>query len=246
MANFQIKIFSQKCFKFLLSILPKVIRRFIISQFKVDIIEEYKRNLQNFRSEQIGIPGINLNQIHIKNLRILENREKLLELLPKNAIVAELGVDTGDFSRLIIKKTNPKKIHLIDAWGSNRYNNSKKEAVLKRFEREIDNNLLEVNLGYSTQVLKLFKDNYFDWIYIDTDHSYNTTKSELEIAAEKVKNTGIICGHDYFMGNWVSGYKYGVIEAVHEFCVNHNWEILYLTIEQSIPPSFALRKIELT
>ena len=100
-----------------------------------------------------------------------------------------------------------------------------------------------MHIGNSIDLLTEFEDNYFDWIYIDTNHSYNTTKNELEVAAKKVKDNGLICGHDYIMGNWTSGYKYGVIEALHEFCVLYNWEIIYLTIEQSIPPSFAIRKI---
>ena len=37
-----------------------------------------------------------------------------------------------------------------------------------------------------------FKDDYFDWIYIDTDHSYPTTIGELEAYAPKIKENGII------------------------------------------------------
>lgn len=36
-----------------------------------------------------------LEEKHIKNLKVVLNRNKLLELLPKNAIVAELGVGEG-------------------------------------------------------------------------------------------------------------------------------------------------------
>jgi hypothetical protein len=37
--------------------------------------------------------------------------------------------------------------------------------------------------------------------------------------------------------------RYGVIEAVHEFCVREGWEILYLTMDGRTASSFALRKI---
>ena len=37
--------------------------------------------------------------------------------------------------------------------------------------------------------------------------------------------------------------KYGVIEAVHEFCVVNNYEIVYMTLEWSGHNSFALSRI---
>ncbi len=230
-------------YKFLLRIIPKRIKNSILRKYKEEIEGNYDKYLLSIKAQQFDLPRLDLSQKHIRNLKVIEDRTRLLDFLPKNAVVAELGVDTGDFSSLIISKTKPAKIHLIDSWDTNRYSNSKRESVIARFEKEIENDLLEINTGYSIQVLEKFENNYFDWIYIDTDHSYNTTKHELDIASRKVKNNGIICGHDYYMGNWIAGYKYGVIEAVHEFCFEHNWEIIYLTIEQSIPPSFAIRRM---
>lgn len=230
-------------FRLLLKIIPKVIKNSLLGKYKEVVEKDYENHISRLRSKQFNLPRYDLKEKHIKNLKVIENRARLLEFLPKNAVVAELGVDTGDFSSLIIRKTKPQRIHLIDSWDSVRYSSSKKEAVIARFKNEIDDNTLEINEGYSITILEKFDDAYFDWVYIDTDHSYNTTKKELEIAAKKLKKDGIICGHDYYLGNWVGNYKYGVIEAVHEFCVANNWEIIFLTIEQSINPSFAIRKI---
>jgi predicted O-methyltransferase YrrM len=90
--------------------------------------------------------------------------------------------------------------------------------------------------------LQTFDNGYFDWVYIDTDHSYKLTRQELEICRDKVKDGGIIAGHDYHMGNWVEGHKYGVIEAVYSFCVDFEWEIIYLTSD-IIEASFAIRRL---
>lgn len=223
--------------------LPKKFKNSILKNYKEEILRNYDKYLLNVKALEFDLPRLELTERHIRNIKIIEDRNLLLELLPKNGVIAELGVDNGDFSFLILSKTTPKKLHLIDAWDSERYNNSKKDFVFNRFEKEISEGVVEVNIGYSIEVLKTFENNYFDWIYIDTDHTYITTKKELAIASEKVKRKGIIIGHDYYMGNWVAGYKYGVIEAVHEFCVLNNWELIYLTIEQSIPPSFAIRKL---
>jgi hypothetical protein len=96
----------------------------------------------------------------------------------------------------------------------------------------------------STDAAGDFQDDYFDWIYIDTDHSHKTTLEELLKYASKVKKDGIIAGHDYSMGNWVRSYRYGVIEAVHEFCVVYGWELVYLTLEPIEKQSFAIRRIQ--
>ena len=70
------------------------------------------------------------------------------------------------------------------------------------------------------------------------------TREELVKYASKVKRDGIIAGHDYTMGNWDSLNRYGVIEAVHEFCVKYGWELVYLTLESAENQSFAIKRIQ--
>ena len=190
------------------------------------------------------IPKYELSDIHIKNAKLLTSREELLKILPQNGVVAELGVDEGDFSELIQSINNPDRLHLIDYWGSERYSQTKRDKVEKRFQTKVADKTVEINLGFSTTVVEQFKDNYFDWIYIDTDHSYKTTIKELELYSKKVKIDGIISGHDYILGNWNGVVRYGVIEAVYEFCAKNNWEIIYVTTELNTNPSFAIRRIK--
>lgn len=189
------------------------------------------------------IPKYELNEKHISNLRVITDREKLLELLPKNAVVAEIGVDKGEYSELILRITKPEKLHLIDMWSSKRYHEKLMKTVKNKFHKEISEKTIIINRGVSTEAVNGFEDNYFDWIYIDTGHSYETTAEELKLYSQKVKPSGIIAGHDFIIGNWDSGFRYGVIEAVYEFCVNNDWEIIYLTMEINNNPSFAIRRI---
>jgi hypothetical protein len=190
-----------------------------------------------------SIPKHELRPMHVSNARLLTSREELLELLPKNGVVAELGVDEGHFSKKIFTINKPKKLHLIDFWGSKRFNQKKKAGVENLFAEEISTKTVEINLGLSTTVVYQFNAEYFDWIYIDTTHAYQLTIDELEAYRSKIKKGGIIAGHDYIVGNWNGVVRYGVIEAVHEFCVRHNWEILYITTELNNHPSFAIREI---
>ena len=189
------------------------------------------------------IPKIEIDDMHIRNTKILTNREKLLTILPKDGIVAEIGVDKGDFSKKIFEITSPKNFHLVDSWDNVRYNKRKEEKLLQIFEDLIKERKVKVHIGQSTVISNHFNDNYFDWIYIDTSHSYMNTIEELNLYSKKIKQGGIIAGHDYIIGNWTDMIRYGVIEAVYEFCVNNEWEIIYITMELNENPSFAIRKI---
>jgi len=191
-----------------------------------------------------SIPKLNLQQKHINHLKVLLDRQSLLDALPAGAVVAEIGVNEGEFSEMILKTTKPSKLHLVDAWGDpTRYTDDLKLKVKDKFKAEIAAGKVEINVGFSTDVLAKFPDRYFDWVYVDTDHTYTTTAAELGILRTKMKPGGIIAGHDYTLGNWISGFRYGVIEAVHELCVKDDWELVYLTSETHQCRNFAIRKL---
>jgi hypothetical protein len=213
-------------------------------QLPNDIVIEYKRRAELAKEAELNaMPRVKLKKIHIQNCKLLLDREELLECLPKNSVIAEIGVDQGAFSQKILDVCSPQKLHLIDAWHSEHYHEGLALLVEEKFSEHISNNLIEINKGLSTEVIDKFPEHYFDWVYIDTVHDYVTTKLELEKYSKKIKEGGIIAGHDYTMGNWVKGYKYGVIEAVHEFCVNNKWELVFLTADFTENQSFAIRKL---
>ena len=189
------------------------------------------------------IPKVPLAEEHMKCCELLLNRAALLPRLPQNAIVAELGVASGTFSERILELAKPQRLHLIDAWGNDRYHQGLFDLVSAKFRGRVEDGSVVIHRELSTRAADLFEDDYFHWIYIDTDHSYATTREELARYAPKVKQNGVIAGHDYAMGDWARSFRYGVIEAVHEFCVNHHWEFVYLTLEPTEKQSFAIRRI---
>jgi hypothetical protein len=211
----------------------------------LEVAEQVVQHLaQQRKLRENQIPKIALNPEHVENCELLLNRGQLLSKMKMHGVVAEIGVDEGKFSQLIHKKVKPQKFHLIDMWGTDRFHDGKFDAVKSYFSDEIEEGSVEIHKNLSTKAVDDFEDGYFDWVYIDTDHSYETTRDELQLYAPKMKPGGIIAGHDYRMGNWVSMYRYGVIEAVHEFCVEHHWELIYLTAEPTESQSFAIRKMQ--
>lgn len=179
---------------------------------------------------------------HIRNLRVYLDRETMLaQLLPKGGVVAEMGVDRGDFSQSILDIADPRELHLIDPWSTRRYGDLKWGDVSSRFSAEVEAGRVSIHRGCSTEVMAGFPDGHFDWVYIDTTHAYELTMEELAISMRKVRGGGIIAGHDYVSGNVDKRLRYGVVEAVHEFCIEKKWEMVGLTHEPHRYLSFALR-----
>lgn len=116
--------------------------------------------------------------------------------------------------------------------------------MCQKFASQITEGQCQIHRKPSTEAVGDFPDQYFDWIYIDTTHSYALTKQELNLYARKLKPKGILAGHDYTMGNWRAQLRYGVMEAVHEFCQSAGFRIKYLTMDLTENQSFAIEKIE--
>src|SRR5205085_1130783 len=106
------------------------------------------------------------------------NRANLLRYLPKQGVVAEIGVDNGGYSRRIIEMNAPKKLHLVDPWGdaSDEYVQTYKlrgkpmqerfEAVTEQFKDATAQGTVEIHRGYSYDIVPTFPEAYFDWVFV--------------------------------------------------------------------------------
>lgn len=162
-------------------------------------------------------------------------RIEFLFKLPKRGKVAEIGVAEGSFSECILKINDPKELHLIDCWEHQNWsyrsdwcNAPQKEqdkrfkSVTEKFEKYPQ---VIIHKGYSLEVVKIFPDHYFDWIYIDSNHTYKAVKKDLEAWFPKIRSNGIIAGHDYTCKPY---FPMGVIQAVDEFIEKHDIEMFLI------------------
>ncbi|WP_183828494.1 class I SAM-dependent methyltransferase [Rhizobium sp. BK377] len=187
-------------------------------------------------------PRTFLDYAHTEEAKLLPDRGKLLDKLPKGGIVAELGVAEGEFSEQILARNLPAQLYLVDPWNMDRYSEGL-EIINSKFGPEIAEGRVVICQGTSLDMLSQFSDETFDWIYIDTDHSFALTWDELLLANRKVKQDGRIAGHDFCTGNTVKPVVYGVVEAVNKFCVKYGWRFEFLTLEPDAHFSYCLKRI---
>ena len=178
-----------------------------------------------------------LEKKHIHHCQLLEDRLKMLEHMPKNAVCAEIGILRCEFSESILEITQPSKLHLIDI------DPTAINIAREKIKDKIASGQVEVHLGDSAATLMAMSENHFDWIYVDGDHSYVGAKRDLEAARLKLKPNGLIAVNDYVYFSISDFQKYGVLEAVNDFCINHNFEMLFLAFQGRSYNDVVLRQI---
>lgn len=133
--------------------------------------------------------------------KIYNSRINMLSLVKKHAKICELGVLKGDFAEIIMGVCDPEEFVIIDIWPkdlmSGDVNGNNLEAFkgekLFRYvtERFRYSSSTKIHRELTTQGLKRYKDNYFDLIYIDADHTYEAVIKDLNAAFKKNKKRRI-------------------------------------------------------
>ena len=217
-----------------------------------DFIEYKKRFLEatknwnnekwnNFDDNPFLLSAPMLQESQVKNCRFVESRLKMLEYLPKNSVVAEVGTQYGHFAEKILAIAKPKKLHLLD------YNFDLFKAEISKKQKSllqegIENGTVELHEGDSSTSLSSFPDEYFDWIYIDADHAYQGVCKDIQQGYTKVKAAGMMVFNDYTNWSVCEVMPYGVAKAVNEFCIANNWELVFFAFQALGYHDVAIRK----
>jgi predicted O-methyltransferase YrrM len=152
--------------------------------------------------------------------------------------VCEIGVYEGDYSSIILSALPSCEMYLIDLWDpldndffySEFEEDQLKQVYTKVKDRFNENSNVKIIKGDSKKLFEDFEDEYFDWIYIDGDHSYEGVCSDLKNWFPKVKRGGVISGHDFDPDlSWDVASKFGVNRAINDFFGDTNE--MYLTSE---------------
>ncbi len=177
-----------------------------------------------------------LSEWHLKNSRVLPSRDRILELMPRGGVCAEVGTQTGDFARRILNILKPARLHIFDIDFT--------PFDRAGFQAALAEGTVELHQGDSSSRLAALPDRSFDFIYIDGDHAYEGVAKDLAEAARKIKDDGWIVCNDYTIYSPVEQIPYGVCRAVNEFCWQHGFEIVYLGLQYWSYHDVALRRMK--
>jgi hypothetical protein len=164
--------------------------------------------------------------IMLPELQKVPSRREISVFLKKFnfKILCEVGVRDGE-NLCNILKAEPTEMVAVDIWKED--TNFRSRNPLYFSQADLDRQLnvviglqkthpsIRIVRDLSVEAAKQFPDNYFDYVYIDADHSYEAVRDDIKAWYPKVRQFGVLGGHDYIR-NQEKIFE-GVNKAVNEF-----------------------------
>jgi predicted O-methyltransferase YrrM len=114
--------------------------------------------------------------------------------------IAEVGVRNGETTTHLLTNCNLFQYFLVDCVQND----------------ELYHSLCQDRVSFllmkSNEAVQFIKDGCLDLVFIDADHSYEACLQDIALWYPKVRDGGVICGHDY-----LNSAHQGVERAVKEF-----------------------------
>jgi ubiquinone/menaquinone biosynthesis C-methylase UbiE len=170
-----------------------------------------------------------------------KTRNELLNIVPKNCKFLELGVFRGEFAKEILQAVNPSELYLVDIWsgemgsgdkdGDNYVKvNDMRSVYLGLFHQVKNKSNIYLVRCESVPFLQSCKENYFDAVYVDADHSEEAVYNDMVNSLRVIKPGGLLMGHDY---------HHQIKTAVDRFCIDYKQRIVDVTDDGC--PSFVIK-----
>lgn len=153
----------------------------------------------------------------------------LSRLSGENLIGAEIGVFIADLSSRLLARPDIT-LYMVDAWATSEadseytksgdfHSNLSQAQQDNYFQYAYERVLFAGNRAKiirkpSIEAAKDIAAGSLDFVFIDADHSYKGCKDDIEAWLPKLKQGGLLCGHDY---NNIDFPCFGVNQAVDEF-----------------------------
>lgn len=164
----------------------------------------------------------------------------------KKIVGAEIGVERGKYSEVLFKAIPNLKLWMVDPlvpYGDYRQHVSKMQ--MDQFYNEIihkfKNEDCVIARDFSMNIVKDMADNSLDFVYIDGNHDFINTANDLVEWLKKVKNGGIIAGHDYT--HFVKEFnRCDVKYVIDAYTKSFNIPTWYITNEKTSPSWFWVKE----
>ncbi len=174
-----------------------------------------------------------------KNNIMRKRWDLIIKIMRKrpHAIGAEIGVWRGtNAQRILANLQGIEKYYCVDPWQL--YSEHAKTLRVQSKERVYPHqraygdflqrvkpwkNKVIIVRKMSMDALSLIPDEYLDWVFIDANHAYEYAKQDIIGWSAKVKQGGIIFGHDFYdKQKVIREVPFGVQRAVKELISNYH------------------------
>lgn len=199
-----------------------------------------------------------LQQEHVSGAKLFANRDELIRSISSErdvSAVAELGVAYGDFSAFILDTLRPSRFDAFDIfkfhewkqiWGKSSAETlggkTHIEYYQTRFRPQIEEGIVKIFVGDSSEKLQEQSDRFYDLIYIDGAHDLEGVRKDATASCAKVKDDGYLVFNDYIMHDYFLNERYGVVYVVNELCTRQHWRITHFAFQQGMFCDIALRR----
>lgn len=157
--------------------------------------------------------------------------DEILKRLPSGPVVgAEIGVFAGRTSAMLLKRED-LTLYMVDPWKAFVADNiviADDEEQEKNLSKAKDSTEFAVNRRHvirmtSTIAAQCIDDKSLDFVFIDGDHSYLAVGADIAAWNVKLKDGGLLCGHDYANNEYIFGNE--VKRAVDGYAKVHGIEV---------------------
>lgn len=136
---------------------------------------------------------------------------------------AELGVETGKYSEVLLKANPDLTLYCVDAWQAYRgyrehVTQAKVDGLMATAMERLKpfGDRVKFIRKFTNDAAKDFPAKSLDFVYIDANHTLPFVVQDLCNWERVVRHGGIISGHDYCR-RADNGYQVHVVEAVHAY-----------------------------
>ena len=132
-----------------------------------------------------------------------EEREALKSLARGCKSAVDIGTFRGGTAHCLLEVMPEGYVWTIDTFDGRSGGETITSWPREQLIKDVLNNLKEFDgrfalaVGESSAVSRVFHDRSIDLVFIDGAHDYNSVDRDIEHWIEKVREGGIICGHDY-------------------------------------------------
>lgn len=144
----------------------------------------------------------------------------------------EVGTDHGKYAQQLCEGIPGLSLYCVDPWvpykeGDEVHDQEEMDNIYNEAQQRLEPYDVLFHKRTSMDAVKLFDDNFQDFVFIDGNHSYENVLEDITEWTKKVKPGGIVAGHDYKVD---TVNDYGVIEAVEKYTKDNHicpWFILH-------------------